>query len=87
MQIQRNKFFKDVLLKTQSDLERLSENKSEITGLATGWYDLDKLTTGLHPNEFIIIAARPAMGKTAFALNLATHAAMTQDKSVAVFNL
>ena len=78
---------KDVLLKTQSDLERLSENKSEITGLATGWYDLDRLTTGLHPNEFIIIAARPAMGKTAFALNLATHAAMTQDKSVAVFNL
>ena len=78
---------KDVLLKTQSDLERLSENKSEITGLATGWYDLDKLTTGLHPNEFIIIAARPAMGKTAFALNLATHVAMTQDKSVAVFNL
>ena len=78
---------KDVLLKMQSDLERLSENKSEITGLATGWYDLDKLTTGLHPNEFIIIAARPAMGKTAFALNLATHAAMTQDKSVAVFNL
>lgn len=78
---------KEVLLKTQSDLERLSENKSEITGLATGWYDLDKITTGLHPNEFIIIAARPAMGKTAFALNLATHAAMTQDKSVAVFNL
>ena len=78
---------KDVLIKTQSDLERLSENKGEITGLATGWYDFDKLTTGLHPNEFIIIAARPAMGKTAFALNLATHAAMTQDKSVAVFNL
>ena len=78
---------KDVLAKTQSDLERLSENKGEITGLATGWYDFDKLTTGLHPNEFIIIAARPAMGKTAFALNLATHVAMSQDKSVAVFNL
>ncbi len=78
---------KEVLAKTQSDLERLSENKGEITGLATGWYDFDKLTTGLHPNEFIIIAARPAMGKTAFALNLATHAAMSQDKSVAVFNL
>ncbi|MDO5393224.1 MAG: replicative DNA helicase [Mycoplasmatota bacterium] len=78
---------KDVLAKTQSDLERLSENKGEITGLATGWYDFDKLTTGLHPNEFIIIAARPAMGKTAFALNLATHIAMNQDKSVAVFNL
>lgn len=78
---------KDVLAKTQSDLERLSESKGEITGLSTGWYDFDKLTTGLHPNEFIIIAARPAMGKTAFALNLATHVAMTQDKSVAVFNL
>lgn len=78
---------KDVLIKTQSDLERLSENKGEITGLATGWYELDKLTTGLHENEFIIIAARPAMGKTAFALNLATHAAMTQDKAVALFNL
>lgn len=78
---------KEVLAKTQSDLERLSENKGEITGLATGWYDFDKLTTGLHPNEFIIIAARPAMGKTAFALNLATHVAMSQDKSVAVFNL
>ena len=78
---------KDVLAKTQSDLERLSENKGEITGLSTGWYDLDKLTTGLHANEFIIIAARPAMGKTAFALNLATHVAMTQPKSVALFNL
>ena len=78
---------KDVLVKTQSDLERLSENKGEITGLSTGWYDLDKLTTGLHANEFIIIAARPAMGKTAFALNLATHVAMTQSKAVALFNL
>lgn len=78
---------KDVLAKTQSDLERLSESKGEITGLATGWYDFDKLTTGLHPNEFIIIAARPAMGKTAFALNLATNVAMNQDKAVAVFNL
>ena len=78
---------KDILQKTQSDLERLSEHKGEVTGLATGWYDIDKLTTGLHPNELIIIAARPAMGKTVFALNLATHAAMTQDKSVALFNL
>lgn len=78
---------KDILQKTQSDLERLSEHKGEVTGLSTGWYDIDKLTTGLHPNELIIIAARPAMGKTVFALNLATYAAMTQDKSVALFNL
>lgn len=78
---------KDVLAKTRSDLERLSQNQGKINGLETGWYDLDRLTTGLHPNEFIIIAARPAMGKTAFALNLATHVAMTQEKSVALFTL
>lgn len=78
---------KDIVAKTKSDLERLSEHKGEITGLETGWYDFDRLTTGLHPNELIIIAARPAMGKTAFALNLATHVAMTQDKAVALFNL
>ncbi len=78
---------KEVLAKMQSDLERLSETKGEITGLSTGWYDLDKITTGLHSNELIIVAARPAMGKTAFALNLATHIARTQEKAVALFNL
>lgn len=78
---------KEVLAKTQADLERLSESKGEITGLSTGWYDFDRLTTGLHPNEFIIFASRPAMGKTAFALNLVTHAAMQQEKSVALFEL
>ena len=81
------KSIKDVLIKTESDLEKLAETKGEITGLATGWYDFDKLTAGLHENEFIIIAARPAMGKTAFALNLATHVAMNNKKSVALFNL
>ena len=70
---------KEILAKTQQDLERLSQNQGKINGLETGWYDLDRLTTGLHPNEFIIIAARPAMGKTAVA--------MTQEKSVALFTL
>ena len=78
---------REVLIKTENDLERLAQTKGEITGLATGWYDFDKLTAGLHENEFIIIAARPAMGKTAFALNLATHIDMNNDKSVALFNL
>ena len=77
----------DVLLKTQSDLEKLSQQKSEITGIPTGFYDLDKVTSGLHENELIIIAARPAMGKTAFALNLATNIAMNTDKTVALFNM
>ena len=77
----------DVLLKTQSDLETLSKQKNEITGIPTGFYDLDKVTSGLHENELIIIAARPAMGKTAFALNLATNIAMNTDKTVALFNM
>ena len=78
---------KEVLAKTENNLEQLAENKKEITGLATGLYELDRLTTGLHPGEFIIIAARPAMGKTAFALNIGTHVAKTQEKAVAIFNL
>ncbi len=81
------KSIQDVVFKAQSDLEMLSENKNEITGLATGFYELDKLTSGLHENEFIIIAARPAMGKTAFALNMATNIAKHTKKSVAMFTL
>ena len=77
----------DVMFKTQSDLEKLSQKKGTITGLSTGFYDIDNLTSGLHPNELIIIAARPAMGKTAFALNLVMNAAMNQDKAVALFNM
>lgn len=77
----------DVAFKEQQNLERLAEQGSEITGLATGFTEFDKLTSGLQPNQFIIIAARPAMGKTAFALNIATHAAMHSKKAVALFNL
>jgi len=78
---------KDILSKTQADLEKLAETKGEITGLSTGWYDIDKITAGLHESQLIIVAARPAMGKTAFALNLLTHVARTQEKSVVLFNL
>ena len=77
----------DVMSKTENDLEQLSHRKSEITGLATGFYDLDKVTAGFHPNELIIIAARPAMGKTTFALNLATNIAINSNKAVALFNM
>ncbi len=78
---------KEVLSKTQANLEKLYESKGEITGLASGFYEIDKLTSGFHENEFIIIAARPAMGKTAFALNLATNIATSTNKAVALFNL
>lgn len=77
----------EVLFKAQEDLEKLSQLKGEITGLSTGFYALDKITSGLQPNQLIIIAARPAMGKTAFALNLATNAAKASGKKVAIFNL
>ena len=77
----------DVLYKTQADLEKLAKLKGEITGLRTGFPDLDRVTSGLHENELIIIAARPAMGKTAFAVNLAVNAASNSDKAVALFNM
>ncbi len=77
----------EALRKAQENLERLAQNKSEITGIPTGFYDLDKATSGLHEGEMIIIAARPGMGKTALALNIATNAAFNTDKAVAIFNL
>ncbi len=77
----------DVMYSTQKNLERLSQTKGEVTGLPTGWYDIDKLTTGLQNTQLIIIASRPAMGKTAFALNLATNIAINTDKTVALFNM
>lgn len=81
------KSIQEVMAQAESNLEKLAETKGEVTGLPTGWYDLDKLTAGLHENQFIIIAARPAMGKTAFALNLATNVAINTGKTVALFNL
>lgn len=78
---------KSVLETAEANLEKLAETKGDVTGVATGWYDIDNLTSGLHENEFIIIAARPAMGKTAFALNLATNVAMNNKKGVALFNM
>ena len=77
----------EVIRSTQEQLERLAKNQNDITGIPSGFYDLDKLTSGFHENELIIIAARPAMGKTAFGLNLAVNAARYSDKAVAIFNM
>lgn len=68
-------------------LERRSQQTSDITGIATGYPDLDRMTTGLHEEELIILAARPAVGKTAFALNIAQNIGTKQDKTVAIFSL
>ena len=78
---------RDAIALAQENLEKLSQNKEEITGVPTGFYDLDRVTSGLHAGEMIIIAARPGMGKTAFALNIATNAAKNTKKAVAIFNL
>ena len=77
----------DVMKSTEERLESLAKNDKDITGIATGFYDFDKLTSGLHENELIIVAARPAMGKTTFAVNLAVNAAINSKKNVALFNL
>ena len=81
------KTIREVLNKAEEDLELLARKKMDVTGVATGWIDIDKLTAGLHENQLIIVAARPAMGKTAWAVNLATHVAMNSGKTVALFNM
>ena len=68
-------------------LEMRSQQTSDVTGLPTGFRDLDKITTGLHPDQLIILAARPAVGKTAFVLNIAQNVGTKQNKAVAVFSL
>lgn len=78
---------KDVLVDTFNKLEELYNNKGNITGIPTGFTDLDFKTSGLHNSDLILIAARPAMGKTAFALNLAQNAAVQSHVPVAVFSL
>ena len=78
---------KDVLIDSFTKLEELYNQKSKITGVPTGFADLDDKTAGLHGSDLILIAARPAMGKTAFALNIAAHAAIRENVPVAVFNL
>ena len=78
---------KDVLVGTFAELERLYNQKGYITGVETGFNDLDMKTSGFHKSDLIIIAARPAMGKSAFAINIATHAAVSNNVPVVIFNL
>lgn len=77
----------DVLKVNYENLEVRSKQTSDVTGLPTGFRDLDKITTGLHPDQLIILAARPAVGKTAFVLNIAQNVGTKQKKPVAVFSL
>ena len=78
---------KDQVMQAIETLEQLYERRGAITGLATGFNQLDRMTSGLHGAEMIVIAARPSMGKTAFAMNIAEHVAVASKHAVAVFSL
>ena len=77
----------DVLTNTMEIIAELARQKGEIAGVPTGFIDLDAMLTGLHPGELIIVGARPAMGKTSFAMNIAEHASLNKGKTTAVFTL
>ena len=78
---------KDILVDTFTELEQLYNQKQHITGVPSGFADLDYKTAGFHGSELILVAARPAMGKSAFALNIATYAATRANVPVAIFSL
>ncbi|MFX3623275.1 MAG: replicative DNA helicase [Ectobacillus sp.] len=78
---------KDVLVVTYDKIETLHNRKGDITGIPTGFTELDKMTAGFQRNDLIIVAARPSVGKTAFALNIAQNVATKTDENVAIFSL
>ena len=78
---------KDILVDSFTQLEELYNRKQHVTGVPTGFIDLDNKTAGLHNSDLILVAARPAMGKSAFALNIATNAAIQANVGVAIFSL
>jgi replicative DNA helicase len=68
-------------------VQEMADNPNDITGVPTGFYDLDRMTAGLQPGDMIVLAARPSMGKTAFAINIAEHVALNEGLPVAVFSM
>ncbi|MBM7585100.1 replicative DNA helicase [Bacillus pakistanensis] len=78
---------KDVLVRTYDNIETLHNRVGDITGIPTGFADLDHMTAGFQRNDLIIVAARPSVGKTAFALNIAQNVATKTDENVAIFSL
>lgn len=81
------KHIKDVASENYETITLMASQKGDVTGVSTGFFELDKKTTGLHPDELIILAARPAVGKTAFALNIAQNVATKSNGVVAIFSL
>ena len=77
----------DVVTEALKQIEIAAKTAGEVTGLGTGFYDLDKMTTGFRPGNLVLVAARPAMGKTAFVLSIAKDVILRQRKAVAMFSL
>ena len=78
---------KTILLDTYAQIEEMTKNKGKIVGVPTGFYDFDMRTSGLNPSDLVLIAARPSMGKTSFAINIAQNAAVRYQVPVAIFSL
>lgn len=78
---------KTILLETYAKIEELSKKKGGVIGLPTGFHEFDQKTSGLHPSDLILVAARPSMGKTSFVLNIAQYVALRQKVPVAIFSL
>jgi replicative DNA helicase len=78
---------RDLVMQAIEQIEKVYENRGSVTGLPTGFIEFDQMTSGLHQAEMIVIAARPSMGKTALAMNIAEHVALVEGKPVAVFSL
>ncbi|MBE5892202.1 MAG: replicative DNA helicase [Lachnospiraceae bacterium] len=78
---------RQVVMNAMDKIEMASRNKGSVTGVATGFTDLDYRTAGMQPSDLVLIAARPSMGKTAFVLNIAQNVAFKQNKGVAIFSL
>ena len=76
-----------VVLNAINNIEKASKLKGSVTGIPTGFMDLDYKTSGMHPSDLVLIAARPSMGKTAFVLNIAQYMAFRKDVTVAIFSL
>ncbi|MBL92950.1 MAG: replicative DNA helicase [Myxococcales bacterium] len=76
----------ELVKRVTAKLEQMYEQKSAVTGIPTGFVDLDKYTSGFQPGDLVIVAARPSMGKTAFTLNITTHVAMREQRGVAFFS-
>ena len=74
-------------MNAMDQIEKASKNKGSVTGIATGFIDLDYRTAGMQPSDLVLIAARPSMGKTAFVLNIAQHVAFKLEQTVAIFSL